>query len=349
MKRMLPAIIVLFTVAIFIPSASFAKSKARIRIKMATLAPRGSTMMNIVDELRAEIRKKTANEVDFKVYCGGVQGDEKDVLRKIRMKQLHGGFFTGHGLGQIVPAVRVLEIPYLYWNYGETTYVREHLERTLNQYFEDEGFVVMGWNEVGFVYTFSKVPITTLEVARGLKWWVWEDDPIGRAMFKVLDISPVPLSFTDVMTSLSTKLIDTAPTTPFGAVAFRWHTRFQYMSEYPSTIAVGASIIDKDIWEKVSPQSRKTILDVTKTYYDRLIRANREENRKCIEILKKSGISIVPNNPNDPELQFILDAARKARESLVGKIYPRELLDQTLALLKEYRENHPDSTIISVH
>ncbi|MDA8404316.1 MAG: TRAP transporter substrate-binding protein DctP, partial [Desulfobacteraceae bacterium] len=272
---------------------AFAETPPKILIKMATIAPKGSFMMRLIDEMDADIRRETGNEVGIKLYYGSVQGDEKEVLSKIRLGQLHGGTFTGAGLGRIVPEVRVTEVPYVFMNYDEVEYVREQLRDYMDQRFAEKGFIVLGWNEIGFVYTFSKVPITSLEVARSQKWWQWEDDPLSKAMFDAFGITPVPLAFTDVMTSLSTRLIDTASITPYGAVAFHWFDRFEYMSEYPVTNVQGATIVSKNVWDKISPESQKKILTICQPYFDRLSEKGREQDRQSVEVLKKSGIKIV--------------------------------------------------------
>lgn len=329
---------------------AFAQDEPDIMIKLATIAPRGSYIMNLMNELNAEIKAKTDNAVGIKIYYGGVQGDEKDVLRKVRLGQLHGGMFTGHGLGQIVPQVRVTEVPFVFRNYEEVEYVREQLEPFMRELFREAGYVVLGWNEVGFVYNFSKVPITSIEVAKGQKWWMWKGDQLSRAMFDAIGITPVPLSFTDVMTSLSTKLIDTASITPYGAVAYRWHERFDYMSEYPTTNVLGATIVTRRIWDKIAPEHQEAILDICPAYFDKMNRHVRKQDRKSIEILKKSGIEVVPFDPekNQKQFEFIFEASRKARESLVGEMYSRELLEKTLSLLEQYREAHPNSTVEKV-
>ncbi|MEZ4565812.1 MAG: TRAP transporter substrate-binding protein DctP [Desulfobacterales bacterium] len=236
-----------FVLVLFLlfPVLVFAEKPPKVLVKMATIAPRGSFMMEQIDLMDAEIREKTGNEVGIKLYYGSVQGDEKEVLSKIRLGQLHGGTFTGNGLGRIVPEVRVTEMPYVFRNYDEVEHVRQELRPYMTRRFEEEGFIVLGWNEIGFVYTFSKVPITSLEVAQAQKWWQWEGDSLSKAMFDAFGITPVPLSFTDVMTSLSTRLIDTASITPYGAVAFTGLTGSIILSEYPVTNVQGATIVSK--------------------------------------------------------------------------------------------------------
>ena len=342
-KQLMVLIIVLLVAA-----PVLGEKAPEILFKMATIAPRGSFMMEQIDKMDAEIREQTHNEVGIKLYYGSVQGDEKEVLSKIRLGQLHGGTFTGSGLGRIVPEVRVTEMPYVFRNYDEVEHVRQELRPYMTRRFEEAGYIVLGWNEIGFVYTFSKVPIISLEVAQAQKWWQWEGDPLSKAMFDAFGITPVPLSFTDVMTSLSTRLIDTASITPYGAVAFHWFDRFDYMSEYPVTNVQGATIVSKRIWNKISPENQRIILDICQPYFDRLSEKGREQDKKSIEVLKKSGIEIVQFDPESGVLEFVLETSEKARKNLVGVLYSQELLDQTLSILEAYRKAHPNSKIEKV-
>jgi len=349
MKRLLGIVILSIMMLGWSAGAGIcAATDAKIVVKMATLAPKGSSIMNIFEDLSARIYEETKGEVAFKIYWGGVQGDEKDVIRKIRLGQLHGGGFMGPGLGEIVPEVRVTEIPYVFANYAEVGYVRSNLEETMNRLFEEKGFIVLGWMDLGFIYTFSKVPLTSLEVAREQKWWTMEGEPIGREVYKALGIHPISLSITDVATSLSTNLIDCANSTPYGAVAFQWYTRFSYMGEFPSTNICGATVVTKKLWDRISPQSQKIILKVSKDSHEKIVKATREEDAKCLEILKKSGIQVVHDLDNMEELQFIFDAGKQARENLVGELYSQELLDRTLSLVEEYRKAHPDDRAVEM-
>ena len=83
-------------------------------IKFATLAPDGTAWMNLMDDFTTEVERRTGGKVTFRIFANMVAGDESVVLQKIRIGQLHGGGFTGNGLGKILPEVRVLELPYLF-------------------------------------------------------------------------------------------------------------------------------------------------------------------------------------------------------------------------------------------
>src|SRR2546428_5800880 len=162
-------------------------------IKFATLAPEGTPWMNIMEEMNQEIQEKSAGQVTFRFYPGGVAGDERDVLRKIRINQLHGGAFSGFGLGDVLPEVRVLEVPLLFRSSAEADHVAASLFEHLAAGFAQKGFVLLSLNEAGAVYIFSKNPIrTSADMARS-KIWIWQGDPLPQAIFKAYGIVPVPL------------------------------------------------------------------------------------------------------------------------------------------------------------
>lgn len=338
-KLFLAVFFILIVTGTSFSAEAVAPEKEPVKIKIATLAPSGS-----YDLLRDLILEKTGNQVDLKFYYGGIQGDAKDVLRKIRFRQLHGATLSGYGLGQIVPESRITNIPYVFRNYGEIEYIRENLEEYLNNEFEKKGFIVLGWYDIGFIYTFSKVPITSLEVARQQKFWVPENDVVANTICEVLEISPISLSITDVMTSLSTRLIDAASAPPLAAVAFRWYTRFQYMSEYPMGNVVSALVITKKQWDNISAENQQKVSETSKVFFKKAKEVIREKNRKSIQLLKKAGIQVVGLD-KDEHKKFIQMTAEKTSKALVGKMFSQELLDRTMSLLDEYRKMHPDSSI----
>lgn len=190
-------------------------------IKFATVAPEGSTWMNVMREYDAAVRKESGGRVGFKIYGTSVQGDEKAVLRKIRVGQLQAGGFTGMAMGEIAPKVRILDSPFLFRTYQEVDLVYEQYDREFRKAFEEGGYVLLGWAEVGFVYVFTNTPIHKPQDLNSLRMWSWEGDPIAETLFRELDMNPIPLAITDVMTSLQTGLIDAFYTSPYAAVVLQ--------------------------------------------------------------------------------------------------------------------------------
>src|SRR5512142_3145554 len=91
-------------------------------IKFATIATEGSTWMTVLHEYDQAIRKESNGRMGFKIYACGVQGEDKDVMRKIRLGQLQSAGVTGVGLGEVSPKLRILDSPFLFKNYQEVDY-----------------------------------------------------------------------------------------------------------------------------------------------------------------------------------------------------------------------------------
>jgi TRAP-type C4-dicarboxylate transport system substrate-binding protein len=331
LKRLL-----LFTIISIICVVQPAFSKKFV-IKFATLAPEGSTWLKVMEEMNADIIEATGGEVSFKIYPGGIQGDEKDVLRKIRLGQLHSAGFTGVGLGEILSEARILDSPMLFRTNEEVDYITALLYEDFSKRFEDEGYVLLGWTEVGFVYVYGNSPILSLKDLKGTKMWMWEGDPIAEATFNSLGVSPIPLSITDVLTSLQTNLIEAVYTSPLACVTLQWYTRVKYMMDYPLADAAGAVLVSKKMFDKLPENYQQILREKGKEHMQKLVELSRQDNEESIELMKKNGIQVV-EVPQENLAEFI-KAGSEARIKLVGKLYKQELLDKVEKALAEFRNN----------
>jgi TRAP-type C4-dicarboxylate transport system substrate-binding protein len=329
---------------VFASAAHAGDANPKVQLKIATLAPEGSTWMNLMRELDARVREATGNEVGFKFYAGGVQGDERLVLRKMRSGQLHGGGFTGNGLGAIAPSLRVLEVPFLLETEAEidAMYARfgPELEKALN----DAGYVLLGWAEVGFIHLFTKKPVATLADLRDQKMWLWEGDPLPEALFEEARVAPVSLAITDVYTSLQTGLVDGVYSSPYGCVVLQWHTQVSAMSEVPITHAIGAVVVSKPAFEKASSGAQAKVREIAADVFARLKAASRLENRAAIADIKKAGIAIVPVAPK--ELETLRAIGARAAQRGVGTLYSQELLDRVRAAVEEVRRQQSATSMV---
>ena len=229
-------------------------------IKFATVAPEGSTWMNIMREYDEAVRDESGGRLRFKIYGGSSQGEDNVVLRKIRLGQLHSAGFTGVGLGEIAPKVRILDAPFLFRNYKEVDHLYETLGKEFKETFEENDYVLLGWAEIGFVYVFTNTPVRTLDDLSGVRMWMWEGDPVAEATFKALNINAIPLSVIDVLTSLQTGLIDGAYTSPLAAIALQWFTRVKYMMGVPIADASGAVVISKKKFDSLPKDLQEILL-----------------------------------------------------------------------------------------
>ncbi|MFQ6618967.1 MAG: TRAP transporter substrate-binding protein DctP [Fidelibacterota bacterium] len=330
------ALIFLLFIHAQMANPAFSSDRAKYIIKFATIAPEGSTWMKIMNRYNREVMERTHGEVKFRIYPGGVAGDEKDVIRKMRMGQIHAAGFTGVGLGDILPEVRVMDLPFLFNNTEEIDYIYNQLYERFSKAFEQKGYILLGWVEVGFVYIFTESRVNSPDDLKKIKMWVWEGDPLARSTFESLGFSPIPLTITDVFTSLQTGLINGVYASPLGAVALQWFTKVNYMLDHPVTNSAGALLMTKKRYESIPEEYREIIIEAGQKNMSKLIKLTRKENLEAIEAMRGAGVQIL--EMEDPEtLEMFKQMGRKVWYKMAGRLYSRELLDEIVESLEEYR------------
>ena len=327
-------------VAICVVISFSVSAKQVYTLKFATLIPADTAWMKEIDHWTEQVEKQTHGRLKFKIYPGGVMGDEPDVLRKIRMNQLQGAFFTGYGIGRIYSQARVLEMPFLFKNTEESDYVRSKMMPQIEQGFRDKGFELLGWPEVGFIHFFSKLPIHSLEQLKTRRLWLWQGDLLGEAFADAANIAPIPLSIIDVYSQLAAKhgSIDTVYNSPFGAMALQWHSKLKYASKVPMTNAIGSLVVSHRFFKKL-PKDIQVILKQTgNAAGEKIVSITRRDNEKSIELLKQSGIEFMWDW-SDAEFKEMLSLRDMAAKKMSASGYISEQnFVQVRTLLEDYRK-----------
>jgi TRAP-type C4-dicarboxylate transport system substrate-binding protein len=307
-----------------------------LTIKFATVAPEGSTWMNSMKELDKTIREKTQGQIAFRVYAGGVAGDELDALRKIRIGQLQSAAFSGVGFGQILPAVRVLDLPFLFRNDKEIDLVHKEMEGFFAEQFRQKDFELLSWAEVGNVHLFSQEPIRKVSDLAKLKVWTWSGDPIAKETFSAMGTNPIPLAITDVTTALNTGMIDTVYAPPLGAIALQWNLYVKVMTSLPLAHSTGAVLISKNFAQRIPAEHFKIIKDEFHRSMERLTLELRKQTEESVALLEKGGIKLLPV-PQEAELKDFYKVHDQVAHALTGKVYPKDVLDKVYDILKKNR------------
>lgn len=286
-------------------------------IKLATIAPDGSSWMKKMNEAADEIGKKTEGRVKFKFYTGGVMGNDKSVLRKVRVGQLDGGLFTLGGLAEANPDLRIYGIPFLFPNLEAVDRVRKELDHVLAEGLKKGGFTSFGFAEGGVARLFSKMPVDSVESMKGRKMWIPEGDTISLAAIQSLGLSPVTLPIADVLTGLQTGLLDIAGNSSLGALALQWHTATTHITTTPLSYITATLAIKNSSFDELSEGDRKTVTEVLTRVYAYFDRQNRDDEAKAFAALIGEGLKTV--TPKDDEVRKWRSTASKLADEMAAK------------------------------
>ncbi len=306
--------------------------------KLATYAPEGSQWMTDLRTAAKEIEKKTGGRVRLKLYGGGVMGNEKRVLRKIRIGQLQGGAFTATGLAERYRDIVIYGLPMVFQTQAEVDYVRQRMDPILKRGLDDAGFVSFGFAGGGFAKLMGDKPVNDLQDLRGHKVWVPEGDNISYQAMEAMQLSPVVLPLTDVLTGLQTGLLEYIATPPVGAVVLQWYTKVKYVMTVPFAYTLGVLVIDKHAFKRISTADQAIVRDVLTGVYDVFEKRNRQDNLDAEEALRSNGLKFVDI---DPKLvpAWRRTAARSNHKMAEQGAFSVRLLDQLQGFIAEFHKD----------
>ncbi len=307
---------------------------AGTRIKIATIAPETSTWVQVFNAVNQEVKQKTADGVRFRIYSGGVMGDEKDMLRKMMIGQIHGAVLSSSGLSALFKEIDVFQIPFLFNDYAEVDYVVEKLDDFFHQGFERSGYVLIGWSEGGFVHLMSTTPVTTLTQLQKAKVWTWEDAPMAEAIFNAAGVAAIPLSVPDVMVGLQTGLVEVVYAPPAGAVSLQWFTKVKYLNDVPLNYLAGGLVIQKKLFERIPADHREILLESFANHMMNLKRTIRTENRDAMQVMAKHGVQIL-TSPAEEIAKF-----KELSDRAVYSLGQTSFSDETLKMVNTHLETY---------
>jgi TRAP-type C4-dicarboxylate transport system substrate-binding protein len=318
------------------PAADVAKT---LQIKIATLAPEGSSWMKTFHAIDAEVRTKTDKQVGFKFYPGGILGDEKDMLRKMHIGQIHGAALTSAGLSAIYSEMDVFQIPFLFESHHEVDYVIAEMNAFFQKGIDENGYTLLGWSEGGFVRLMSTTPVATLDDLRKVKVWTWADSPMTKVIFDQANVSAIPLSVPDVLVGLQTGLVDVVYAPPSGAIALQWFTKTKYMTDVNLIYLIGGWVMQKKVFNKISPDHQKILLETCRRRMNELKTTVRKENQEAIQVMAKHGVKII--TPTPAQVADFKKVSDQAMQRLEGKSFSKKIRDEVITKIKTFRKNNP--------
>jgi TRAP-type C4-dicarboxylate transport system substrate-binding protein len=311
---------------------------AQTIIRLGTLVPKGSRWHEILLSMGEEWTKASGGKIELKIYPGGEQGDEPEMVQKLRIKKLQAVAISGAGLSGIEPGVSALQIPMMIDSWEELDYVRDHISARLEKGLADRGFILLNWGDAGSVHFFTKKPVSHPDEIRQLRLCVLQGDSITFQLYKINGFHPVALAATDILTGLQTGLIEAFQSPPLIALSNQWFGGAKNMLDISFAQLVGATLIDKSVWDKIPPDVQKKMRESALTAGVALRDEIRKAEAGAVPIMQQFGLNVVHPDPKT------VTEWRQLTESIWpkfrGAVVPADLFDKVKSLRDEYRKAH---------
>ncbi|MFC1543362.1 TRAP transporter substrate-binding protein DctP [Candidatus Neomarinimicrobiota bacterium] len=278
-------------------ACSFAPPAKPIIIKLATLAPIGSPWYDVILDITQEWQEITDNQVQVKLYPGGVAGDERDLITKMRLNHIQAAAMTATGISEVDKGIWGLSIPLILDDYNQLDWLRAQIEDELVRRLEEAGFIALAWADVGWVYWFSRDPVYVPEDLKGQRIFTWSSGPNVEGLWKSGGFHSVSVASTDVLPALQTGLIDAIGTTPLVAATSQWFGIAKYMNPQKWSVMTGGILITKRAWEQIPAELRPKLRASIEGQQDRIHNEIRYMDDGAVDVMKEYGLTVVELTP----------------------------------------------------
>jgi len=306
-----------------------------LTIKIGTLAPADSDWIKIINDIIIDTTKNS--EVKFVLYTGGTMGDEDEMIRKIRIGQLHGGGFTTVGIKKTAHELGVLDIPMLFRNYDELDIVMNKFLSEFEKIYEKRGFKLLLLTEQGFSYFFTtRKDINGLKDLGKTRFWGWKEERVIQNVAKIFGTSPIFVLVPDVLAGLETGMVETFDVSPMGCIALQWCKIAKTVIDLPYRFEAGALIINLKTWESIPENVRNELERKFKENRKLISQKIREGNNSALKKIRDMGIKFV--KPSQSEIDWFENQVKDRIWFSKDSEYPHELLRKLLDELEKIRK-----------
>jgi TRAP-type C4-dicarboxylate transport system substrate-binding protein len=308
-------------------------------LRIGTVIPDGTSWARELHAMGRDVDRATAGAVKMKWYMGGIAGDEREMLDRIRRGQLDGILSGGSACQTVAPSLQVTQIPGLLERWGEASYVLGELRPMLAAEAQRHGYTYLGEAIAGPSILFSKRPIASLDELRHSHVWLWDMDHVLRTLMPEMQIPTVPLPLADAAHAYDDGRVDVMVSPASVALGFQWSASSRYYTDVRFGFVVGCLLVANRSFDALAlplQDSLRVAGAKTKARFEEVGRT--QEQALLGSLLRKQGLQPVP--VSEAERGVFFDAERIARERAGSKLVPAALITRVLGILADYRSTH---------
>ena len=317
-------------ITFFISSIIFPR---KVIVKMATLAPEGTNWHGMLVEIGQQWKEITNGKVQLRIYPGGVLGDERDMVRKMRIGQIHAAAMTAEGLSEIVDDFSAYFVPFVYDSPEDIKAVTEYMLPSFDKKLESNGFKLLYLGELTWVYWFSKEPIYTPSDLKNKKFFTWAGNFVWEQIWKEAGYNPVALASTDILSSLQTGLINSIPMPPIYALAQQTFSLANHMTDLKYGVLIAGVVIDGKTWKRIPEKYHDSLKNIVNIMMDKYSVSNRKAELDAIEAMKQYGLNI--HKPSLEQQKLWEEEFIRITPFLRGVAIPVNIFDKVIELTKD--------------
>jgi tripartite ATP-independent transporter DctP family solute receptor len=285
------------TAALVLAAAPAAAQTRELVMGNINPAKHGTTLA--AQQFADKLGELTGGKVKVVHHHSGALGGEREVATQVQLGTVDLTPVTAAPLSTLVPEMSAFQLPYLFRDYAHVyaaldggDFIRKYYDPVLDR----KGFKLLGFIAAGYRGIYGHAPVNSLADVKGKKVRV-QEDKILVATFKALGTIPTAIAFTEVATSLQTKVIDFAE----GGVNTFYHNKFydivKYVADVRHTHQVIVLAMSKASWQKQDAATQRAIMDAARYAEQWNRKFILDEDKGIQEQVLAKGVTITKPDP----------------------------------------------------
>jgi TRAP-type C4-dicarboxylate transport system substrate-binding protein len=302
------------------------RADAQVLLKLGTLAPSGSAWHEILKEMGRDWERAPGGGVKLRIYAGGVQGSESEMIRKLGIGQLNAAALSNVGIHDITPEPKAMSIPLFFESESEAECVFEAKRPAREAALARHGYTVVQWSRLGALQLFCTSPRRTPAEMADVPFFVQAGDAAAAEAWRAAGFRTVELSSTEIYPGLTTGMVQCVPSLPLYVLTARLFEKARYMNDLEWGFMYGATLVRNDAWERIPSETRAAMLDAAARRGAAADAEVRRMNRESLEVMRRQGLTTVTV---DPAPWYA--AMRKGQSVVRGSVVPAPFYDELVA------------------
>jgi tripartite ATP-independent transporter DctP family solute receptor len=271
--------------------SSMAAAQTTMRISVSI--PQNSHQGVAIDTFAKEVEKRTGGRYKIQPFYSGALGAEREATEAVQLGTQELTFTSTGPIPNFVPEVKILDVPFLFRDYGHARAVLDGpIGQDLLQKFDARGIKALAWGENGFRHmTNSKRPVNGPEDLKGLKMRTMEN-PVHVQAYKGFGIIPTPMAFSEVFTALQQGTVD-GQENPLSVITSAKFDQVQkYLTLTGHVYSPCVFLMNKESFDKLSAADKTAFLEAAKEG----VKANRlrvdSDEKMAVADLRAKGMTV---------------------------------------------------------
>lgn len=246
------------------------------------------------------VRERTGGRIEIQVNAGGILGDERTVVEQMQFGGIDFARVSLTTMGDTIPKLNVLQLPYLYTDAG-------HMWRVLEGEIGDDflasvselDLVALSWYDAGARNFYSTTkPIRNLEDMKGMTIRVQESE-LMMEMVRALGAHPTASVYSEVYSELQTGVIDGAENNWPSYESANHYEVAKYFTLDEHTRVPELQIVAGSTWKKLSQEDQEIIRTCAQesARYERELWADREKTSE--NKVRAAGCEVIELPPEE--------------------------------------------------